>query len=93
MPIPGAMVLTDRLDFERLLHHLAVLGVSAFLLWGTAEVMSWAAGYAAIAREPAIRFMAAIIVLLVPEIVYADVKDLLYRSVSAEDRLGLTHQG
>jgi len=87
------MVLTDRLDFERLLHHLAILGVGAFLVWGTAGAMSWAAGLATIAREPAIRFMAAIIVLLVPEIVYGDVKDLVYRSVTDEDRLGLSHQG
>jgi hypothetical protein len=51
--------------------------------------MSWAAGFATIAREPAIRFMAAIIVLLIPEVVYSDLKDLIYRSVSAEERLGL----
>jgi hypothetical protein len=87
MPIPEGMV--RRLDFEALLHHLAILGVAAFLLWGTAGVMSWAAGFATIAREPAIRFMAAIIVLLIPEVVYSDLKDLIYRSVSAEERLGL----
>jgi hypothetical protein len=84
------MVLTDRLDFEQLLHHLALLGVAAFFLWGTAGVMSWAAGFATIAREPAIRFMAAVMVLLVPEIIYSDLKGLLFRSITAEERLDLT---
>jgi hypothetical protein len=78
------MVLTDRVDFEEMIHHLAVLGVAAFLLWGAAGVMSWAAGLATIAREPAIRFMAAIMVLVVPEV---------DRSVSAEGRLGVATEG
>ena len=34
--------------------------------------------------------MAAIMVLLVPEIVYSDLKDLLYRSIPADERLGIT---
>jgi hypothetical protein len=83
------MLRTDRIDFEQLLHHLALLGVAAFFLWGTAGVMSWAAGLATIAREPAIRFMAAIMVLLVPEIVYSDLRALLFRSITAEERLNL----
>jgi len=40
------------------------------------------------AGKPA-QIMAAIIVLLIPEVVYSDLKDLIYRSVSAEERLGL----
>jgi hypothetical protein len=89
VPIPEGMVLTDRIDFESLIHHLALLGVAALFLWGTAGAMSWAAGIATIAREPAIRFMAAIMVLLVPEVVYSDLKALLFRSITAEERLNL----
>jgi hypothetical protein len=79
------------LEFEQLLHDLAVLGVAAFLFWFVAGAMGWAAGFSIIAREPAIRFMAAVLVLLVPSVIYPDLKSWRYRSLSAEERLGLTH--
>jgi uncharacterized membrane protein YpjA len=80
------------LEFEQLLHDLAVLGLVAFGLWIVVCAMGWAAGFTTVAREPAIRFMAAVLVLLVPSVVYADLKGLRYRSMTPEERLGLAHE-
>ena len=79
-----------RLEFEQLLHHFALVGVGAFLLWAAIGAMSLAAGLVTIAWEAAIRFMAAVLVLMVPEVVYPDLKDLRYRSLSAEERMGFS---
>jgi hypothetical protein len=76
------------LEFEQLLHDLAVLGVAAFGLWIVLSAMGWASGFTTIAREPAIRFMAAVLVLVAPSVVYPDLKAWRYRGMSPEERLG-----
>ena len=80
------------LEFEQLLHDLAVLGVVAFGVWIVVGAMGWAAGFTTLAREPAIRFMAAVLVLMVPSVVYPDLKGWRYRSMTSEERLGLAHE-
>jgi hypothetical protein len=92
MPIHAAMRGRNHLEFEQLLHDLTVLGVAAFGLWIVVCAMGWAAGFTAIAPEPAIRFMAAVLVLLVPSVVYSDLKGWRYRSMTPEERLGLAHE-
>jgi hypothetical protein len=81
-----------QLEFERLLHDLAILGLAAFGLWTVVGAMGWAGGFSTIAREPAIRFMAAVLVLMVPSVVYPDLKAWRYRSMTSEERLGLSHE-
>jgi hypothetical protein len=83
---------SKHVEFEQLLRDLAVLGVVAFGLWVVAGAMGWAAGVTTLAREPSIRFMAAVLVLLIPSVVYADLKGWRYRSMNAEERLGFAHE-
>ena len=78
----------NHLEFEQFLHDLALLGVVAFGIWVVVGAMGWAAGLATIAPEQAIRFMAAILVLMVPSVVYPDLKAWRYRAMSPEERLG-----
>ena len=79
-----------RLEFEELLRHLALLGLGAFVIWFVAGTFGIVAGFATIARDPAIRFMTAILVLMVPYVVYPDLKAMRYRGLSTEERLGFT---
>ncbi len=76
-------------EFERFLHRLAILGVVGLFAWVIVGAMGVAAGYIEIAREPAIRFMTAILVLMMPSVIYPDIQKLRYRGLTPEERLGL----
>ena len=79
---------TPKRGFEDFLHHLAVLGVSAFAVWLVASASGLAAGYLQFQQDPAVRFMAAVLVLVLPSVVYPDLLALRYRSLTREERLG-----
>ena len=74
------------MDFEEMLRHLALLGVAAFFIWLVAEGLGLIAGFAEISSDPAIRFMAAILVLMLPYVVYPDLKAMRYRGLAPDER-------
>lgn len=75
--------------FEEFLRHLALIGIAAFILWLIAGASELAAGYLQFQEDPAVRFMTAVLVLVLPSVVYPDLRALRYRSLTAEERLGL----
>ncbi len=77
-----------RREFEELLHYLAVIGVIAFFAWLVVGAMGLVSGYLEVARDPAIRFMTAILVLMMPSVVYPDIRQLRYRGMAPEERFG-----
>jgi hypothetical protein len=81
---------TIRIDFDDLLRHFAILGTLAFGAWLCFGAMGYAAGVIEISALPAIRFMFAILVLVLPTVVVPDLRRLRYRGMSAEERLGLS---
>ena len=75
-------------DFNDLLRHLAIVGVAAFCVWLCIGAMGYAAGYLQFSAVPAIRFMVAILVLVLPTVVVPDHRQLRYRHLSPEARSG-----
>ena len=92
LPIPPSMRGEDHFQFEHFLHDLALLGVVAFGIWVVAGAMGWAAGFATITPDQAIRFMAAVLVLMIPSVVYPDLKAWRYRAMSPEERFGFARE-
>jgi hypothetical protein len=75
-------------DFDDLLRHLAIVGIVAFGVWLSIGSMGYAAGYLLFSAVPAIRFMVAILVLVLPTVVVPDLRSLRYRHLSPEARTG-----
>ena len=75
-------------DFNDFLRHLAIVGVIAFGVWLCIGAMGYAAGYLQFSAVPAIRFMIAILVLVLPTVVVPDLRTLRYRHLSPEARSG-----
>ena len=75
-------------DFNDLLRHLAIVGIVAFCVWLCVGAMGYAAGYIQFSPVPAIRFMVAILVLVLPTLVVPDLRRLRYRHLSPEARSG-----
>src|SRR5207245_6811506 len=74
------------IEFDDLLRHLAIVGIAAFAAWLCVGAMGYAAGYLQIAATPAIRFMVAILVLVLPTVIVPDLRRLRYRHLSLEER-------
>jgi hypothetical protein len=82
-----------RLGFDEFLHHLALVGVTAFVLWLAASALGFTAGLVSLEQVPAIRFMTAILVLVMPDVVYADLRELWLRRLSPDERAGFAQRG
>ena len=83
---------TARMEFEELLHHMALLGVAAFGVWLLIGAMGFSTGYIQVAQAPAIRFMTAILVLMMPHVLYPDIKELRFRQMSGDERAGFVRR-
>jgi hypothetical protein len=79
----------DRPAFERYLQLLSVVGMAALGTWLLVASLGMVAGLAVVDVSQAYPFLFAILTLLVPSVLYPEIRHWPYRHLSAAQRLGL----
>ena len=83
------MKLVDRPAFEGFLKHLAVVGMAGLGLWLVVAAIGLVTGVASVDPSAVYPFLASVLVLVVPSVVYPELRRWPYRHLSAAARLGL----
>jgi len=83
------MKLVDRPAFEGYLQLLSIVGVAALGIWLLIGTFGLVAGVAVVDVSQAYPFLLAILTLLVPSVLYPEIRRWPYRHLSAAQRLGL----
>ena len=81
--------LIERPAFEGYLQLLAVVGMMGLGLWLLVAALGLVTGVASVDPSAVFPFLFAILVLLVPSVLYPEVRRWPYRHLSAAQRLGL----
>ena len=79
----------DRPAFEGYLQLLAVVGMTGLGLWLLIAALGLISGVVSVDPGAVFPFLAAILVLLVPSVVYPEIRRWPYRHLSSAERLGL----
>ncbi len=87
------MKLVDRPAFEGYLQLLAVVGMSGLGLWLLVAALGLVSGVASVDPGAVFPFLLAILTLLVPSVLYPELRRWPYRHLSAAQRLGLDDRG
>jgi hypothetical protein len=82
--------LVDRPAFEGYLRLLAVVGMSGLGLWLLVAAVGLVTGVASVDPGAVFPFLASVLVLLVPSVLYPEIRRWPYRHLSAAQRLGLS---
>lgn len=83
------MKLVDRPAFESYLKLLAVIGMSGLGLWLVVAAIGLVSGVASVDPSAVFPFLVSVLVLVVPSVVYPELRRWPYRHLSAAARLGL----
>ncbi|MEP6477250.1 MAG: hypothetical protein ABJC60_08255 [Actinomycetota bacterium] len=83
------MELIDRPAFEGYLRLLAGVGAGALGLWLLIAGLGIASGVATVDAGSVLPFLLAVATLLVPSLLYPEIRRWPYRHLSAAERLGL----
>ena len=83
------MKLVDRPAFEGYLQILAVVGMSGLGLWLLVAALGLVSGVASVDPGAVFPFLLAILTLLVPSVLYPELRRWPYRHLSPAQRLGL----
>jgi hypothetical protein len=83
------MRLVDRPAFESYLKLLAVVGMSGLGLWLVVAAIGLVTGVASVDPSAVFPFLVSVLVLVVPSVVYPELRRWPYRHLSAAARLGL----
>jgi hypothetical protein len=83
------MKLVDRPAFEGYLQLLSIIGMAALGTWLLIASLGMVAGLAVVDTTQAYPFLFAILTLLVPSVLYPEIRRWPYRHLSAAQRLGL----
>jgi hypothetical protein len=83
------MKLVDRPAFEDFLKHLAVVGMAGLGLWLLVAAIGLVSGVASVDPSAVYPFLVSVLVLVVPSVVYPELRRWPYRHLSAAARLGL----
>lgn len=87
------MKLLDRPAFEGYLQLLAVVGMSGLGLWLLVAALGLVSGVASVDPGAVFPFLLAILTLLVPSVLYPELRRWPYRHLSTAQRLGLDDRG
>jgi hypothetical protein len=85
--------LVDRPAFEGYLQLLAVVGMTGLGLWLLVAALGLVSGVASVDLGAVFPFLLAILTLLVPSVLYPELRRWPYRHLSAAQRLGLDDRG
>ena len=83
------MKLVDRPAFEGYLQLLSVIGIAGLGTWLLIASLGMVAGLAVVDVTQVYPFLLAILTLLVPSVLYPEIRRWPYRHMSAAQRLGL----
>ena len=81
--------LIERPAFEGYLQLLAVVGMTGLGMWLLVAALGTVSGVASVDLGAVFPFLLAILTLLVPSVVYPEIRRWPYRHLSAAQRLGL----
>ena len=81
--------LIDRPAFEGYLQLLALVGMTGLGLWLLIAALGLVSGVASVDPGAVFPFLLAILTLLVPSVLYPEIRHWPYRHMSAAQRLGL----
>jgi hypothetical protein len=81
--------LVDQPAFESYLKLLAVVGMTGFGLWLLIAALAVVSGVASVDPGAVFPFLLAVLTLLVPRVLYPEIRRWPYRHLSAAQRLGL----
>ncbi len=81
--------LIERPAFEGYLRLLAVVGMSGLGLWLLVAALGLVSGVASVDPSAVFPFLLAILTLLIPSVVYPEIRRWPYRHLSAAQRLGV----
>ena len=84
--------LVDRPAFESYLKLLAVVGMSGLGLWLVVAAIGLVSGVASVDPGAVFPFLVSVLVLVVPSVLYPEIRSWPYRHLSAAARLGLDDQ-
>ena len=84
-----SMKLVDRPAFEGYLQLLSIIGIAALGTWLLIAALGRVADLAVVDVRQAYPFLLAILTLLVPSVLYPEIRHWPYRHLSAAQRLGL----
>ncbi len=87
------MDVIDRPAFEGYLRLLAEVGIAALGLWLLIAGLGLVTGVAAVDGGGVLPFLLAVGTLLVPSLLYPEIRRWPYRHLSAAERLGLDDRG
>jgi hypothetical protein len=87
------MKLVDRPAFEGYLQLLAIVGMSGLGLWLLVAAIGLVSGVASVDPGAVFPFLLAILTLLVPSVLYPELRRWPYRHLSPAQRLGLDDRG
>ena len=82
--------LADRPAFEGYLQLLAIVGMTGLGVWLLIAALAVLSGVASVDPSAVYPFLLAVLILVVPSLVYAEIRRRPYRHLSAAQRLGLT---
>src|SRR3954451_1412061 len=85
--------LFERPAFEGYLQLLAVVGMTGLGLWLLVAALGVVSGVASVDVGAVFPFLLAILTLLVPSVLYPELRRWPYRHLSAAQRLGLDDRG
>ena len=83
------MKLVDRPAFEGFLKLLAVVGMSGLGLWLLVAAVGLVTGVASVDPSAVYPFLVSVLILVVPSVLYPEIRRWPYRHLSAAQRLGL----
>jgi hypothetical protein len=83
------MKLVDRPAFEGYLQLLAVVGMAGLGLWLLIAAVGVVTGVASVDPSAVYPFLVSVLTLLIPSVVYPEIRRWPYRHLSAAERLGL----
>jgi hypothetical protein len=83
------MKLVDRPAFESFLKLLAVIGMSGLGLWLVVAAIGLVSGVASVDPSAVYPFLVSVLVLVVPSVLYPEIRRWPYRHLTAAARLGL----
>ena len=83
------MKLVDRPAFEGYLQLLAVVGMAGLGLWLLIAALGLVSGVASVDPSAVYPFLVSVLVLVVPSVLYPEIRRWPYRHLSAAARLGL----
>ena len=81
--------LIERPAFEGYLQILALVGMMGLGLWMLIAALGLVSGVVSVDPSAASPFLLAVLTLLVPSVVYPEIRSWPYRHLSAAQRLGL----